>query len=97
MENKEIAVQARSEFGKNAARRARKAGQIPAIIYATGTESRPVYVNYGDFESLGRDLSGTVTLLDGDKKLVAKVQELQINHLKNHFQHIDFMLVDAAN
>ena len=97
MENKELAVQARSEFGKNAARRARKAGQIPAVIYAAGSEARPIYIDAGDFSSIARHLPETVTLVDDGKKLTVKVQEVQVNQLKNHYLHVDFQLVGAGN
>ena len=35
----EIAVQERKDFGKNASRRARKAGQIPASVYSKASRS----------------------------------------------------------
>ncbi len=96
MENKEIAVQTRSEFGNNASRRARKNGMIPAIIYAPGMEARPVFINGGDFASIARNLPEVLTLVDGDKKFNAKVMEVQIDHLKDNYLHVDFKLVDAA-
>ena len=41
----EIAVQERKDFGKNASRRARKAGQIPASVYSKGKESKSFLVD----------------------------------------------------
>lgn len=38
-----LAVEARSEFGKGAARRARRANLVPAVVYGHGAES--VHIN----------------------------------------------------
>jgi large subunit ribosomal protein L25 len=35
-----IATEARTDFGKGAARRSRRAGQVPAVLYGHGTETR---------------------------------------------------------
>ena len=35
-----IAAEARTEFGKGAARRSRREGKVPAVLYGHGTETR---------------------------------------------------------
>jgi len=37
-----IAAEPRSEFGKGAARRVRREGRVPAVLYGHGTEARHV-------------------------------------------------------
>src|SRR3979411_1514286 len=36
-----IAAEPRTEFGKGPARRARRAGRVPAVLYGHGTDPRP--------------------------------------------------------
>ena len=50
--NTEIAVQERREFGKNASRRARKAGQIPVSVYSKGKESRSFLIDADEWKVL---------------------------------------------
>ncbi len=90
----EIAVQPRSEFGNNAARRARKAGLVPGVIYGKGQEAKAIYLNAGEWASIARHNHHILYLLDGDNKQPALVKEVQINHLKNYFLHVDFQAVD---
>ncbi|HEY0999305.1 MAG TPA: 50S ribosomal protein L25, partial [Streptosporangiaceae bacterium] len=35
-----IAAEARTEFGKGAARRSRREGKVPAVLYGHGTDTR---------------------------------------------------------
>ena len=37
-----IAAEPRTEFGKGAARRTRRAGRVPAIVYGHGTDTRHI-------------------------------------------------------
>src|SRR5262249_53001131 len=37
-----IAAESRTEFGKGAARRTRRAGRVPAIVYGHGTDTRHI-------------------------------------------------------
>lgn len=93
--NNEIAVQKREDFGKNASRRARKAGQIPVSVYSKGKESKSFLVDADAWKVLtGRHGSHMVTLNDGDSKIHALIKEVQYNNLKNYVYHIDFQEVD---
>lgn len=94
-DNNEIAVQPRSEFGYNAARRARKAGLVPAVIYGKGMESKSIYLNAGEWDSIARHNHHLLFLVDGDQKQAVLVKEVQKNHLKNYYVHIDFQAVSA--
>lgn len=93
--NNEIAVQERKEFGKNASRRSRKAGMIPAVVYSKGGEARAIFVDTDAWKVLAGHHVHMVILNDGAKKSAALVKEVQYNHLKNYVQHIDFLEVDV--
>ena len=91
----EIAVQPRTETGSGAARRARKNGQVPAIVYSKHTEPKQIYLNAGDWASVSRLNSQLLYLVDGSDKQVALVKEVQMNYLKNYCLHVDFQAVSA--
>ena len=93
--NNEIAVQERKDFGKNASRRSRKAGMIPAVVYSKGKEARAIFVDADAWKVLAGHHVHMVMLNDGAKKSAALVKEVQYNHLKNYVQHIDFQEVDV--
>lgn len=93
--NNEIAVQERKDFGKNASRRSRKAGMIPAVVYSKGAEARAIFVDADAWKVLAGHHVHMVMLNDGAKKSAALVKEVQYNHLKNYVQHIDFQEVDV--
>lgn len=95
-ENNEIAVKPRTETGNNAARRARRDGMIPAVVYAKGRENRNLYLDAGEWASLSRQNHHMVYLVEDGKKQAALVREVQFNHLKNYFVHVDFQAVEAG-
>lgn len=94
-DNNQVAIKPRSEFGKNASRRARRDGLIPAVVYAKGKENRSVYLDAGEWDAIARHRHHIVYLLEDGKKQAALVREVQFNHMKNFFVHIDFQMVDA--
>ncbi len=86
----EIAVTPRTEQGTSAARRARHKGLVPAIIYSKGKPGEMIYVKASEWEAIARhDISLIALKGEGIDKL-AVIREVQINHLKNQFVHIDF-------
>ena len=93
-EQQELVVEVRTQFGDNASRRARKAGQIPAIVYSKGCENKAIYVNADQWKIVAARSVHMVTLVCGDEKIPALVREVQFNHLKNYVVHIDFQRVD---
>ena len=94
-EQQELAVEVRTQFGDNASRRARKAGQIPAIVYSKGCENKAIYVNADQWKTVAARSVNMVTLVCGEEKIPALVREVQFNHLKNYVVHIDFQRVEA--
>jgi large subunit ribosomal protein L25 len=89
----EIAAKPRSEFGKNASRRARRAGLVPAVVYSKGQEGSAIYVDAREWAALCNSDFNLVTLVDGKKKTAVLVKEVQVNYLKNEYIHIDFQEV----
>lgn len=86
----EIAVTPRTEQGTSAARRARKKGLVPAVIYAKGKPGEMIYVKASEWETIARHDISMINLKGEGIDKQAVIREVQINHLKNHYIHIDF-------
>lgn len=97
VKNKAIAVEAttRTEFGKGAARRARRAGLVPVVVYGHGMDPLHLTVNRLDFTSVVRNngVNAIVELnIDGDKQL-AMIKHLDQNVLTFNIDHIDLQAI----
>jgi len=89
-----LAAEPRSEFGKGAARRLRRAHQIPAVLYGHGTQ--PVHLTLpGHATMLALKQSNvliTLELQDGTTEL-ALPKDVQRNPLRGEIEHVDLLLV----
>ena len=92
-----ITAEIRNEFGKGAARRARRAGLIPAVVYGVG---EPVHINLpGHATTMVLRKKGTqaVLILDIDgTETYAQTKAVQVDPIRRVIEHIDFVVVDAA-
>ena len=96
-----LVIEKRAGVGKNASRRLRAQGKIPAIVYGGGDEPVPIQVDRKEMVGLLSSDSGenTVFLLKvpGTKeKRHTMIRELQIDRLENRVVHIDFVRVDMS-
>ena len=95
----DLSAQARTEFGKGAARRTRRAGRIPAVIYGTSLDA-PIHISFEEleFNTLLR-YNGLNTLVnidvDGEKQL-AMIKSVDQNVLTFDFDHADLLAVAAG-
>jgi large subunit ribosomal protein L25 len=83
----------RSEFGKGASRRIRKAGQVPAVIYGHGTN--PIHISLPAKEVMQAIRTSNVLLdidIEGHVELTLP-KSIVRNPLKGHLEHIDLLLV----
>lgn len=88
--SKEIMVNTRTETGKGAMGRARKNGQVPAVLYGKGTENVMLYASVGELDSAKlRAGDDAVLVLDG-QKIAVRVMDVQINYMKSQIVHLDF-------
>ncbi|NUU20871.1 MAG: 50S ribosomal protein L25/general stress protein Ctc [Streptomycetaceae bacterium] len=88
-----IAAESRSEFGKGAARRARREGKVPAVLYGHGTA--PVHLSLPGHDLMLALKSPNVLLaLDvNGKKELALPKDVQRHPIKRHLEHVDLLLV----
>jgi large subunit ribosomal protein L25 len=92
-ENK-IAAVARTEFGKGAARRTRRAGLVPAVLYGHGTEPVHISLPGHDVTMALRVANALLTIsIDGGKEQLALPKQVQRNPVKDSIEHVDLVIV----
>ena len=90
-----LKAQDRTEFGKGSARQARRAGQVPAVVYGHGTDPRHVLLDEHDTRLALRNNDNALIELDIDgERLLALTKEVQRHPIRPGVQHVDFLLVD---
>ena len=85
----------RTEFGKGHARRTRRAGLIPAVIYGHGADPRHVSLPERDFTNALKKGGANVLLtlaIDGKDEL-AIPKAIQRDPIKGTYRHIDLLTV----
>lgn len=90
-----LVVQPRTEVGKNAAKKLRRQGLVPGVVYGPGREPVPVSVSDRDLMRVAR-IAGYTKLIDldiaGDKRVVL-IKELANDPIKDSVIHVDFQEV----
>ena len=90
-----LSAESRTEFGKGGARRTRRAGKIPAVIYGHGEQPRHVSLPAREFTNAVRHGGANVLLtldLDGAEQL-AIPKAIQRHAIKGTFDHVDLLAV----
>ncbi len=95
MERK-LVGQPREDKGKGAARRLRAKGLVPAVVYGHGADPVHLTVDARELLHLLHTDAGTNVLVDlhvDSEQLLAIPREIQRDHIKGQFIHIDFLRV----
>jgi len=93
--SEKIKAEARTEFGKGAARRIRRADKVPAVVYGHGNE--PIHLTLPGHDTMMAIKHGGANALleleiDGKTQL-ALTKQVQIDPIKRHLEHVDFVAV----
>jgi large subunit ribosomal protein L25 len=91
-----ISAEARTEFGKGGARRTRRAGKVPAVLYGHGEAPKHIALPAREFAAAirhgGVNQIFNITLADGTEAL-ALPKAIQRDPLKDTFEHVDLLIV----
>jgi large subunit ribosomal protein L25 len=90
-----LSAETRTEFGKGGARRTRRAGKVPAVIYGHGADPRHVALPAHEFANAIRHGGANVLLtlaLEGGEQL-AIPKSIQRHPIKGYFEHVDLLAV----
>lgn len=91
-----IAAEPRTEFGKGASRRARRAGKVPAVLYGHGTEPRHLNLPGHDL-MLALKTPNVLIRLEGlDKDNLALPKSVQRDAIKGFLEHVDLLVVSKG-
>lgn len=91
----QLATTVRTEKGKGSARRARAAGQVPAVLYGHGTDPKHLLLPNRDLAAILRNngVNAVVELdIEGDKQL-ALTKQVDVHPLRNYIEHVDLLVV----
>ncbi|WP_031514371.1 50S ribosomal protein L25/general stress protein Ctc [Streptomyces sp. NRRL F-5123] len=93
MSEVKIPAALRTEFGKGAARRIRRADQVPAVIYGHGAEPKHVSVPGHELLLALRTANVLISLeIDGKSELVIP-KAVQRDPIKGFLEHVDLLSV----
>lgn len=86
-------VQARTAGGTGDARRLRKTGLIPAIVYGKGVEPKCISVNATEWQLLSRNELNILSLVEDGKETLVLLKEVQHDPIRNRTRHLDFQAI----
>jgi large subunit ribosomal protein L25 len=90
-----LSAELRTEFGKGGARRTRRAGKIPAVIYGHGAEPQHVSLPAREFTNAVRHGGANVLLtleIEGSDHLTIP-KAIQRHAIKGTYDHVDLLAV----
>ncbi|GAA1964502.1 hypothetical protein GCM10009817_00310 [Terrabacter lapilli] len=92
-DNTKLVAEKRTDFGKGAARKIRRAGNIPAVMYGHGTE--PVHISLPGHDTMMalKQANALLTIvIDGSEQL-ALAKDVQRDPIKPVIDHVDLVVV----
>ena len=94
-----LAAEPRTEFGKGAARRTRRAGKIPAVLYGHGSDPKHLALPALEFARVVREHGQNAVLtldIDSSGTELALTKTVTTHPIKNYIEHVDLLLVRSG-
>ena len=95
-----VAAELRTSRGKNEARRTRRAGHIPAVIYGSFQEPVSIAVNPRDISKITHSNTGYNTIfnlvIQGGENTPVMLVDRQVDPVKGTLLHADFKRIDLT-
>jgi large subunit ribosomal protein L25 len=91
-----LVAQARTDFGKGAARRLRREGQTPAVVYGPGTPVAHVSFDSHDLVLTLRKRASSIEIVVDGKTLIVAPRDIQIDPVRRDLEHVDLIIITAA-
>jgi large subunit ribosomal protein L25 len=86
-------VKARTAGGTGDARRLRKTGLIPAIVYGKDMEPKCISVDATEWQLLSRNELNILSLVEDGKETLVLLKEVQHDPIRNRTRHLDFQAI----
>ena len=91
-----IKAETRTEFGKGGARRTRRAGNVPAVLYGHGTDPKHIALPAREFAAAirhgGANQLFSIEISDGSQTL-ALPKAIQRDPVRDSYEHVDLLIV----
>ena len=92
-----LAAEARTEFGKGAARRIRRDHKIPAVLYGHGEAPRHITLpGHATMLALKTKNALLALSLDGGQNALAIAKDVQVDPVRRVIEHVDLVLVRSG-
>lgn len=88
-----IKAEPRTEFGKGAARRTRRAGQVPAVLYGHGEAPRHIALPGHELMLALKSPNVLLNLAIDGKSQLALPKDVQRHPVRRYLEHVDLILV----
>jgi ribosomal protein L25, Ctc-form len=91
--NVEITAEPRTDFGKGAARRLRRTGNVPAVIYGTDMELVHVAISEHEMDLALRKPRVVLNVTYGGNVYLTKPRDVQRDPVKRNLEHVDLVII----
>ncbi len=92
-----LTARKREKTGKKIAKRFRREGRLPAVIYGGGEEPTPLTLDHREFETFLRQRRGESVVInlevEGGEAKKALLRDIQRDYIKNVVIHADFQQI----
>ena len=96
----ELSVKTRNKVGSPDARRQRREGKMPAVVYGLGMDPVSVLVDASDFEKTLKTEAGSNVIInlniDESNTITTLPREIQHHPYKDEILHVDFVQIDIT-
>ncbi|MFI5496430.1 50S ribosomal protein L25/general stress protein Ctc [Actinoplanes sp. NPDC051859] len=97
MSEVKISAEPRTEFGKGGARRTRRAGLVPAVLYGHGEAPQHIALPAREFAAAirhgGLNQVFTIDITGGTGTTLALPKAIQRDPIKDTYEHVDLIIV----
>ncbi|MGA5301504.1 50S ribosomal protein L25/general stress protein Ctc [Nucisporomicrobium flavum] len=97
MSEVKISAEPRTEFGKGGARRTRRAGLVPAVLYGHGEKPQHIALPAREFAAAirhgGLNQVFTIDIAGGSGATLALPKAIQRDPIKDTYEHVDLIIV----
>jgi large subunit ribosomal protein L25 len=92
-----ISAEPRTDFGKGGARRTRRAGKVPAVLYGHGEKPQHIALPAREFAAAirhgGLNQVFTIDIVGGTGTTLALPKAIQRDPIKDTYEHVDLIIV----
>ncbi|MFB7876238.1 MULTISPECIES: 50S ribosomal protein L25/general stress protein Ctc [unclassified Nocardia] len=90
-----IEAAVRTEFGKGAARRTRRDGNVPAVLYGHHAEPQHLAINAREFAAILREhgTNAILSLVVDGKSQLAMTKSVVVHPIRRYIEHADLLIV----